>query len=418
MLYQPDRHEPLNAIPWDAAQAQTWITHVVAETEAHAGPANDWPLHPRDVGSGDDPAQAATPLYHGAAGVIWALHRLQDLGAARLARSHLDGLDELLTRNQAWLGDQAQTERAAYLMGELPIELMAFGERPTAERARRLAELIQGNLDHPARELMWGSPGTLLAAAFLHERTGADRWAGLFRTTAERLWTQLLRSDEHRCHYWTQDLYGRNYSFLDGVHGFVATASALIRGRHLLSETTWAAWQACIGNTVTRTAQHGAGQVNWRPMLIDPPGKTQPLLMQFCHGAPGFVICLGDLPGQQLDPLLCAAGEAIWAAGPLKKGANLCHGTSGNGYAFLKLYRRTGDPFWLDRARAFAMHAIQQSRQDAQAYGRLQYSLWTGDLGLACYLWDCVRVAAEFPTLDCFYTGGPPPLQGSSHSPP
>ena len=98
---------------------------------------------------------------------------------------------------------------------------------------------------------------------------------------------------------------------------------------------------------MTRTAQHEAGQVNWRVMLIDPRGKTQTLLMQFCHGAPGFVICLADLPGPQLDPLLCAAGEAIWAAGPLKKGANLCHGTGGNGYAFLKLYRRTGDPLWL-----------------------------------------------------------------------
>ncbi|MBP6674909.1 MAG: LanC-like protein [Vitreoscilla sp.] len=414
MLYQAERHEPLDAIPWVAAQAQAWIRHIVADTEAHAEPAHDWPLHPRDVEPGDDPTKAKPALYHGTAGVIWALHHLQDLGAARLARSHLGGLDDLLARNRAWLGDQAHAERAAYLMGDLPIELLAFGEHPTPERALRLAELIRGNLDHPARELMWGSPGTLLAAAFLHERTGDDRWAGLFRMTAERLWAQLIWSDEHQCHHWTQDLYGRNYSFLDGVHGFVATASVLIRGRHLLSDATWGAWQACIVNTVTRTAQHEAGQVNWRPMLIDPPGKTQPLLMQFCHGAPGFVICLGDLPGQQLDPLLCAAGEAIWAAGPLKKGANLCHGTGGNGYAFLKLYRRTGDPLWLGRARAFAMHAIQQSARDEAAYGQLQYSLWTGDLGLACYLWNCMRGEALFPTLDCFY----PALPGSSHSRP
>lgn len=417
MLYQAERHEPLAAIPWDAARAQAWIAHIVAETEAHADPQRHWPLHPRDIEPGDVVGPVVTPLYHGAAGVIWALHRLQDLGAARLARSLWDssgGLDELLLRNRTWLGERAHAERAAYLMGDLPIELMAFGEQPTAARAQRLAELIQGNLDHPARELMWGSPGTLLAAAFLHERTGDDTWARLFRMTAERLWSQLIWSDEHQCHYWTQDLYGRNYSFLDGVHGFVATASVLIRGRHLLGEPTWAAWQACIVNTVTRTAQREAGQANWRVLLIDTPGKTQTLLMQFCHGAPGFVICLGDLPGTQLDALLCAAGEAIWAAGPLKKGANLCHGTGGNGYAFLKLYRRTGDPLWLGRARAFAMHAIQQSARDEATYGQLQYSLWTGDLGLACYLWDCVHSQATFPTLDCFF----PTSQGNSHSRP
>ncbi|WFU43082.1 lanthionine synthetase LanC family protein [Bradyrhizobium sp. CB82] len=37
-------------------------------------------------------------------------------------------------------------------------------------------------------------------------------------------------------------------------------------------------------------------------------------------------------------------GRFTWAAGPLTKGSNLCHGTGGNGYAFLKLYRRTNDP--------------------------------------------------------------------------
>jgi hypothetical protein len=43
------------------------------------------------------------------------------------------------------------------------------------------------------------------------------------------------------------------------------------------------------------------------------------------------------------------------------------------------------------------MHAIAQS--DAQPGGR-RYSLWTGDLGLALYLVDCVEGRARFPTLD------------------
>ncbi|MEO8739330.1 MAG: lanthionine synthetase LanC family protein [Casimicrobiaceae bacterium] len=37
---------------------------------------------------------------------------------------------------------------------------------------------------------------------------------------------------------------------------------------------------------------------------------------------------------------------------PLNKGAGLCHGTAGNGYALLKFYRRTGDAIWLERARS------------------------------------------------------------------
>jgi Lanthionine synthetase C-like protein len=139
---------------------------------------------------------------------------------------------------------------------------------------------------------------------------------------------------------------------------------------------------------------------NWRAWLV---GPERGLLMQYCHGAPGFVINLAGMPGPGLDELLLAGGEATWAAGPLTKGSNLCHGTGGNGYAFLKLHRRTGDPRWLERARAFAMHGIAQTDAHERQYGRLRYSLWTGDPGFAIYLWDCLRGEADFPTLDVFF---------------
>ena len=92
-----------------------------------------------------------------------------------------------------------------------------------------------------------------------------------------------------------------------------------------------------------------------------------------------------------------------WCAGPLRKGPGLCHGTAGNGYAFLKLFGRTGDTIWLDRARAFAMHAVAQHVRDAEVYGQFRYTLWTGDLGLAIYLWNCINAADEFPSLDSFF---------------
>ena len=91
------------------------------------------------------------------------------------------------------------------------------------------------------------------------------------------------------------------------------------------------------------------------------------------------------------------------SSGPLVKGSNLCHGTGGNGYALLKLYQRTRDSLWLDRARAFAMHGIVQTEEATSSYGQARYSLWTGDPGFAIYLWDCLRAEAEFPTLDVFY---------------
>lgn len=403
MLCDPTRHEALRPMAWDPDVARQTIRRVVRDTEDRYSPDRYWPLHPRDVEGDEDADQVAATLYDGACGVIWALHYLQAVGAASLSRSYLDDLDRLLSRHHAALKSSGSQDFAAFLMGDTPIELLAYGAWPGAERADRIAALIAGNLDHPARELMWGSPGTLLAALFLHERTGDARWADLFRQTAAKLWSQLQWSPEHGCHYWTQDLYGAQSTYLDAVHGFVATASPLIRGRRLLGHQDWAAWQACITTTISRTAIRVGDQASWPTHLVLPGGRPSRALMQFCHGAPGFVICLAEFPGAELDDLLLAAGRAVWAAGPLAKGSNLCHGTAGNGYAFLKLYQRTQEPMWLDRARAFAMHGIAQTDQEALRHGQMRYSLWTGDPGFAIYLWDCLRAKAAFPTLDVFF---------------
>src|SRR6185503_10034546 len=97
-----------------------------------------------------------------------------------------------------------------------------------------------------------------------------------------------------------------------------------------------------------------------------------------------------------------AGGELTWRAGPLAKGPGLCHGTAGNGYAFLKLLDRTGDERWLERARRFAMHAIEQIVRTREQYGRGRYTLFTGDVGTALYLQSCLDADSAFPTLDVF----------------
>ena len=140
-------------------------------------------------------------------------------------------------------------------------------------------------------------------------------------------------------------------------------------------------------------------------MSLEPRvGKSSEIRTQWCHGAPGMVASLALLAprDQALTGLLAAGGELTWRAGPLVKGPGLCHGTAGNGYAFLKLFERTGLELWLDRARAFAMHAIEQVERMRSTYGRGRYTLWTGDLGTALYLSSCITATAALPTLDSF----------------
>jgi hypothetical protein len=401
MLFDPARHEALRSHAWDEGRVRDAIGAIVRDTEERFAADACWPIHPLDADDGT--TRPLYPLYFGACGVIFALRHLEALGAVRLAHDYARAVDELLPGNRAWLDAVSPRARASYLMGDTGIELLRFGLDPAPQTAERLAALIAGNLDNPARELMWGAPGTLLAALFLHERTADMRWSELFCRTADTLWSQLQWSTQHACHYWAQDMYGQSSTYTGGVHGFAATASPLIRGRHLLAADTWAQWERCIVNTVSRSATREGALANWRAWLETVNDRPPRMLMQFCHGAPGFIVCLGKMPGTVLDELLIAGGEAVWAAGPLRKGANLCHGTGGNGYTFLTLYARTGDAAWLERARAFAMHALAQSEADVARYAQRRYSLWTGDLGLAIYLWDCIRAKGEFPSLEVFF---------------
>ena len=405
MLHDPARHEGLVEIPWDEVRARAAIARIVRDT-VQACPADGWwPSHPRDREPADDPAGLVTPLYYGAAGVVWALRYLRAVGApgAEEAPTFADRLPALLEDNRRWLAAMGDDAPGSYLMGDLPIEMMAWDDAPDAPRADRIAALIGNNIDHPARELMWGSPGSLLAALFMHRRSGDERWAVLFRRIAAHLRGQLHWSTTQQCHFWTQDLYGRHSRYIDAVHGFAATACVMLQGRHLLAEDDRAWWPRTIEQTIANTAQREGGLASWPVQAEEPPDHPQRRLMQFCHGAPGFVICLAQLPGTALDALLAEAGEATWAAGPLTKGSNLCHGTGGNGYAFLVLHARTGDARWLARARAFAMHGLLQMEREAAELGRLRHSLWTGDPGFAIYLWDCILARAAFPTLDVYF---------------
>jgi hypothetical protein len=144
-----------------------------------------------------------------------------------------------------------------------------------------------------------------------------------------------------------------------------------------------------VSEALRRHAVDEDGLVNWPPVAdgrLDETGDRR-IRMQWCHGAPGIVATLAHLIDEELA---LGGGELTWRAGPLGKGANLCHGTAGNGYAFLALLERTGDERWLTRARAFATHAAGQVEQSRTDYGRGRYTLWSGDLGTALYLADCI----------------------------
>jgi hypothetical protein len=391
------RHRALTDEPWSEVAARTAIKEIAADAIAHFHPDSFWPRHPSDDGVGDsDPS-----FYFGATGVIWSLHYLHRIGLGPIV-DFRPVLPKLIQRTRANFETNSPPEYAKHgslLFGDMGTALLAMRLDPTSSLADLVYTRAEANIRLPIRELMWGMPGSMVAAIHMAQMTQETRWRELFQLQASRLLADLEETPQGPL--WTQDLYGTNDRWLGPVHGFAGNVIPLLLGWDWLTP----AQQANVAEFVPKTLAANA----WRSEFGSTWGarskrETPPTLCQHCHGAPGMVTAFAGAPfaSPELEELLTEAGRFTWTAGPLSKGSNLCHGTGGNGYAFLRLYRRTNDSVWLDRARRFAMTAIVQYRGAQIVAGRGRYSLWTGDVGLAIYLWDCITGEPRFPMIDVF----------------
>lgn len=399
MLFEAGRHEILSGDSWNPAVAGNAIRSIVVDCEDHLRGEVFWARHPLDADG--SPSAHDKTLYLGAAGVLWAMWHLARQGAVKL-RVEPGKLIGRVYDDYLASPDTGEVVPSYYL-GEVGILLILWRLTGDPTAADRLHKLIRENIPNPTNEALWAAPGTMVGALHMLEWTGDDRWRELFLENVEQLWETWLPSPYADCHLWTQDLYGSVVQLLGAGHGFAGNVYPLLRGAGLLpAERCETLYRRCV-STLTVTALREADCVNWPPGVgPSRPGRTQ-VLMQWCHGAPGIITATADFPrawSAEMDDLLLQAGAATWSAGPLAKGYGLCHGTAGNGHAFLKLHRRTGDAVWLERARAFAMHAIDQRERMRKEYGIGRYNLWTGDAGLAVYLHHCLTGADGMPGLD------------------
>lgn len=335
MLFLKKNHEPLAGGAWDERIARYAIADIV--DEAKAGPRLE------EAG-----------IYAGVAGEVYGLRALGETVDV----------------------DLGEADEPSYIDGELGIALVAR-DRERAARAARAC--IESN----ANELLYGAAGALVAAVLLDLGEVA-------RAAIDKLWSTWSFDSKLRACIWTQELEGHSAQILGMAHGLAGNAYALLRAGGYQSPVHQRELLDRVVEALNNTALRERSLVTWPPSPDDPASK---LRVQWCHGAPGVVCALAGAPKHaKLDALLLAAGELTWAAGPLKKGAGLCHGTAGNGWAFLKLHKRTRDTKWLERARRFAMHAIAQ-RTGARG-------LYEGDLGVALYVRACIDVDDRWPLLD------------------
>jgi hypothetical protein len=388
VLHAPEEFEPLLDEPWDDEAVRAAIRALAADADAAYDRDRLWPANEWDAWGSSPPLKA---LYCGAAGVIWALDALSRGG-------HVEpGIDLAAAAERTldlWPGapdlDDAEielpsTRESSLLSGETGLLLVAWRLARRADLADRLLRRVRENRDNEFEELMWGSPGTLIAARAMHAWTGEERWLEAWRESAQAL---MARRDPEGL--WTQRLYGTTHRLLGPAHGLVGIVHALLQ-----VESEWNESLALeTGHVLAREAIVEDGLATWPADAGGPLAPASGIRLQWCHGAPGMVATAAPYLAEEL---LLAGAELTWRAGAhlQEKGPGLCHGTAGNGYALLKAFERTGDELWLERARRFAVHALAQA---SAAPGR--YSLFTGGVGVALFAAACLDADPRFPILD------------------
>ncbi len=399
MLFDPARHEALTETPWREPAARAAIERIVADAKAAYSKEGLWPIHPLD--RSPERADPLKPIYYGAAGVVWALLHLQRAGVAD-ADDYLPAVATLLERHREDSLRLTGAPILAYPTGDAGIALLHWTMAPSQPIADELYRVIEANAAHASLGFGWGGPGSMLAALFMFERTQQPRWKTLYLSIFDDLW---------RC--WNFDERSVVTCGCTISTAFVSNASAGCTARPRRCRACCAAGRCC--RRIVHTSSNGAPRrLWWPPRCVKDRSRTgrSPRIARIapefsgCSIAVGHravVNCLASLPRDpDTDELLIAGGELAWRAGPTVKLPSLCHGAPGSGYAFLKLHARTGDERWLQRARQFAMHGIEQAERGVRQHGQRKFSLWTGDLGLAVFLCDCIRADARFPTLDTF----------------
>jgi len=407
MLFDRSAHESLAADPWDEARVRAAVCQVVAEADrGYDAAVGCWRLHPLDAGEPDDDhAGVSHGVYLGAAGMLWGLERLERAGAAE---SSLDLQAAAAGLHGGYLRRcHAPDEPMPSLwLGEAGVHLVAETIAPGSAgpaRADAMLAAVRTNAHNEKLDLIYGAAGTMLAAREMHRRTGEARWAEAWCESAEALFGAWCFDEQVGCHLWTQLLSGKSRRQLGAGHGFAGNVLALLDGLDLLPAARGAEIVQRATRAAVATAVTADGLANWPTVAGGTVDGSIGTKMQWCNGAPGIVCSLASLPADpELDAALGAGGELTWRAGPLAKGAGLCHGTAGNGFALLALFARTGDEIWLARSRAFAMHSLAQLDRSRNQHGSGRFSLWTGDLGTAIYAWQCIEGVSVMPALSAW----------------
>ena len=343
-----------------------------------------------------------TSVTYGSAGVACALHRIasarQDPRILSLADIWGERAARDIRLDDAWYC--AEIEVTSDLVGpvspyhtESGVHFIQYliahsmGDIATQQNAlgNFVAAVSRASCDN--LDLTLGRSGILLAAS--HLLAAADPSVAYFgalrdfgETTLASIWQQL-------------DSYApipecQQIRYTGIAHGWAGMLYATLcwcraAGTDLPTETAERLSQ------LAALARHSGRQAQWSWNVVNDAGDAlSPYWGGWCNGTAGQVfLWLAAQATLKDERYLMLAEKAAWhAAETDTRNGSLCCGFSGQAYALLALYRRSGERAWLHRAQALAEKAalVFAEISAGRVPGELAYrpdSLYKGELGVA-----------------------------------
>ncbi|KAL6064520.1 LanC-like protein 3 [Balamuthia mandrillaris] len=258
-----------------------------------------------------------------------------------------------------------------------------------------------------------GKAGLLFAAYFLNDHFGGKRDGAPYVIPEE--WLNELAHSMLSAGVRTGNetvLKWRNVAYPDVVlydqgHG---TSGVLFQMMHLPKFMANATVSNLIRSTLDFLLTLQLPNGNFPTPTVPPLPEEPDVLLQWCHGAPGYMplftkawILYNDR--RYLNAAKRAA-EAVWKRGLLTKGLMLGHGVSGNTYMFLYMYRMTKEPKYLYQAIRFQeytlSHAIMSDPEVMRKPEPSPFMFFVGSYASAAVLWSDMLSSLKLACMPAF----------------
>lgn len=343
-------------------------------------------------------------VYTGTSGIAFLFFHLN-----KVLPKNITITDNLLDKSLSYLKKtlkRLNNKRYSFICGDSgPLALAAViyhikGNNEECIKILKLLKLMINDISNMnielSDELLYGRAGFLFSLLFVQKHIKDNKiiYDNDLRNIIDIILTSGIQTaKKEKDNFPPLMYYWHKKSYIGAAHGIAGILYILLQAKHLLKQNEL---NFLIKPTIDFIASLKFESGNY-PSSLE---ISKDYLVQWCHGAPGithlFALSYQTFNDIHYLNLAKECTDVIWKYGLLIKGCGLCHGISGNGYGFLKLYQITNDEKYIYRTIKFSEMCFNYNNHKYHISDH-PFSLFEGIAGTIYFLADILN-----PKDSCF----------------